>query len=70
MALLCVMVVFEPKVTALEPKFKLKLPVKVKLFIDIAGAGDKVIAAETSIVVPAAIVNMPGEPPLPPNAAA
>lgn len=69
-ALVCVIVVLELKVIAPAPRFKLKLPVKVKLFIVITGAGDKVMAEVASIVVPAAIVKVPGIPPFPPKAAA
>ena len=64
------MVVLEANVTAPAPRFKLKLPLKVKLFMDIAGAGDNVIADAASIVVPEVMVNVPAEPPLPPKAAA
>ena len=64
------MVVLEANVTDPAPKFKLFVPVKVKLFMDIAGAGDNVIADVASIVVPEAMVNVPAEPPLPPRAAA
>ena len=64
------MVVDDPNVTAPVPKFKLFVPVKVKLFIVIAGAGDKVIEDVASIVVPDAMVKVPAEPPLPPKAAA
>ena len=42
----------------------------MKLFIVIAGAGDKVIVEVASIIVPEAMVNVPAEPPLPPKAAA
>ncbi len=62
------MVEDDPNVTAPEPKFKLFVPVKVKLFMDIAGAGDKVIEDVASIVVPDAMVKVPGVPPLPPKA--
>ena len=60
----------ELKLTLPAPRFKLKLPVKVKLFMVIAGAGDKVMADVASIVVAEAIVKVPGVPPLPPKAAA
>ena len=71
-ALETVMVELLPSVTAPAPKFKLCVPVKVKLFMDIAGAGFKVKepALELSITVPDAIVKVPAVPPLPPKAAA
>ena len=65
-----VIVVLDANVTAPAPKFKLFVPVKVKLFMEIAGSGDNVIAEVASIVVPEAMVNVPAEPPLPPKAAA